>query len=680
VSHLKIDIHNPSDDSDASFGFAFRTQHGDRFFETYPIKLAKGWNHGVVVPLNKRMFSKIHGRETYRRWQEGRGHVTRVMVQFFEGDKTSNEVIIDNLQSNVRKEGVSLGSLPELLSVEQNVEWLVQHEKFEVTVSGRAPYTDPFNTDDISARMHLVTPSGDHYWISGFLYGFEEWGDAKLPIWKIRFTPTKTGTYSYEVFLRNRRGEAVERGRSFEVFPGNKRGFVRCSPKHPRYFEHSTGEFFYPFGQNVCWASDYEYYFRRINNYGGNFTRIWMCPWNLHLEPKNGLGRYDLDVGKELDGILDLAEAYGIYVQLVFEYHGMLTATWDENPYNKVNGGMCATPEDFFRNGEAKRSFKRRVEYIVNRWGYSPNIMAWELFNEVDISKYAHVNDVYHWHKEMSEYIHDKDFYHHLITTSTAARDGLKKLWELPYIDFTQAHFYDSDVFEEVEANYTAKSEFTKPYFIGEFGRGWKASHDKLDTEGRHLHHVLWMQLMTDSAGNAMPWWWDTYIEPFDLYHMFDSVARFARGIDRRTAHLQPIRLSMTLGENHYVKIAGLQNRNSIYLWFYNSDLVLHPEMSRQGKLLTKEVKVYFKGMMDGRYTVEYWDTYKGIIFNSFELDASNGEFSIKLHETDWDYAVKIERLDTGPPETGIMIEEELEEESSATSLEDPVEDSGETE
>ncbi len=34
ITHLMIDIYNPSDDPNVTFGFAFRTQIGDRFFET----------------------------------------------------------------------------------------------------------------------------------------------------------------------------------------------------------------------------------------------------------------------------------------------------------------------------------------------------------------------------------------------------------------------------------------------------------------------------------------------------------------------------------------------------------------------------------------------------------------------------------------------------------------------
>ena len=663
ITHLMIDIYNTSDEPDVTFGFAFRTRNGDRFFETNPVKLSKGWNTGLVVPLNKKMFKETYGADTYRLWQECKGHVTRIMLNFFEFKSPSNQVIVDNLRSNTSKEKIIKNPPPEILSVEQNVEWLSQYDMFEATLRGKATCTDPFDTNDVVAWMHIVTPKGEHLRINGFLYDFEEEDSSKIPVWKVRFTPTETGTYRYEIFLRNREGEVAERDRTFEVFPSDNKGYVRVSNKNARYFEFDSGEFFYPFGQNVCWASDYEYYFRKINNYGGNFVRIWMCPWNLYIEPTKSPGRYDLDVGKELDSILDLARDYGIYIQLVFEYHGMLGPTWDKSPYNVVNGGMCAVPEDFFRHGEAKRFFKKKMEYIINRWGYSPNIMGWELFNEFNLAKFGHENDVYNWHKEMSEYLKEIDPNNHLVTTSPHSWDSIERIWKLPTIDYTQAHFYNPDFEEEIEANLNAKLKFNKPYFVGEFGRGWRASDDIIDKEGGYLHHVLWANFMTESSGGAMPWWWDTYIEPFNLYRMFDSLARFGKGLDRRVENLVPFRLNMQLGKNHIVKIIGLQSRCAVYLWFYNPDLVEHPNMPREGNLLTKDITVYFKNMLDGKYTTEFWDAYQGHIFKKAELTAKGGEFSVQLHKSDWDYALKIKRENTSPPEAGAVINEDKEEE-----------------
>lgn len=83
---------------------------------------------------------------------------------------------------------------------------------------------------------------------------------------------------------------------------------------------------------------------------------------------------------------MERAERHGIYFQLVLQHHGQYTTTnsnWDENPWNAENGGFLNTPEEFLTSERAKELTRRKYRYIMARWSYSPQIMAWELFNEV---------------------------------------------------------------------------------------------------------------------------------------------------------------------------------------------------------------------------------------------------------------------------------------------------------
>ncbi len=40
--------------------------------------------------------------------------------------------------------------------------------------------------------------------------------------------------------------------------------------------------------------------------------------------------------------------------------------------------------ERHFTDPQARKYQQRIFRYIVARWGYSPNILSWELFNEID--------------------------------------------------------------------------------------------------------------------------------------------------------------------------------------------------------------------------------------------------------------------------------------------------------
>jgi predicted dehydrogenase len=83
------------------------------------------------------------------------------------------------------------------------------------------------------------------------------------------------------------------------------------------------------------------------------------------------------------------------------------------------------------------------MRYIIGRWGYSQNVLAWEFFNEIDNSYFLlNVNDVRSWHGAMSEWLHANDPYKHLVTTSLKGGSDDSLLWNLPHLDFACYHSY----------------------------------------------------------------------------------------------------------------------------------------------------------------------------------------------------------------------------------------------
>src|SRR5690606_5542627 len=142
----------------------------------------------------------------------------------------------------------------------------------------------------------------------------------------------------------------------------------------------------------------------------------------------SGLGKYSQRAAGLLDSVLNESERQGIYMQLVLHHHGQVStgtnAEWNSNgsdnpgnPYNAANGGPCATAADFFTNANAKAYQKKMYRYIVARWGYSTNVLSWELFNEVQFTNGTDAG-IDSWHDEMSQYIKALDVHKHIITTS----------------------------------------------------------------------------------------------------------------------------------------------------------------------------------------------------------------------------------------------------------------------
>src|SRR6185503_2958117 len=95
------------------------------------------------------------------------------------------------------------------------------------------------------------------------------------------------------------------------------------------------------------------------------------------------------------------------------------TKYWPQNPYNVTNGGPCNVANDFFTNPTAQWLYQKRLRYLIARYGYSQNLLAWELINEID-NNYSFLNstDVAAWHGVMGGWLHTNDVFGHLVTTS----------------------------------------------------------------------------------------------------------------------------------------------------------------------------------------------------------------------------------------------------------------------
>ncbi|MFA5336279.1 MAG: sugar-binding protein [Candidatus Omnitrophota bacterium] len=545
---------------------------------------------------------------------------------------------------------VSAETEAKIISVAENLSEVPKFEKLELTVAIEASYTNPFDPEEVDLAAEFTGPSGKTFVMPGF------YSD---PTWKIRFSPDEEGEWTYTLRLKASGKEDKAAPKTFKCAASQAKGFIRVSKADPKYFEFTDGSFYYPIGENICWASlpGFKKYFAEVQKAGGNWTRVWMSNWEAGLEwtkgsGYRGLGKYNLEKAEKLDKIVDLAKEYGLYFQLVINHHGQLSTKvnpqWDENPYNMKNGGPCKNPQDFFTNEEAKKHFKNRMRYIIARWGYSPNIMAWELWNELTFVDDLDLGTDAAWHKEMASYIKGVDPHKHLITTSYAGTfhgygfNG--KVWEIPDIDFTQFHMYTQDVVSAVIGAYRLMDRFDKPYFMGEIGTDSSDGVDKKDADGAYLHSALWAEYMLACGGSAMPWWWDSYIHPKKMYYHWASLNEFNKGVDRRgkgyrtsTARI----LAEVDGLMSPLFAIGLMNNKEGFVWVFDPKWTKY-EAGRPEPPFVNDAALRINWMDKGKYSAEFWDTWKGVIVEKREITSDDNGLDIILPAFKRDMAVKI--------------------------------------
>lgn len=401
--------------------------------------------------------------------------------------------------------------------------------RLEVAFTPALAIADPFDPLTADVRVALVSPDG----VTNSLPAFFDGGNT----WRVRHTPRATGHHFIAAITRNGAPLPVTSLAPTNWFvsgPPTGPGFVRVDPANPRRFLTDDGRRYFPLGHNVCWnpnvSNDYPRIFARMAAAGENWTRVWMDHFtqtrNLDW-PKvnNTFGELSLTVARRWDLIVQEAEAAGLALQMVFQHHGQYSSTngsnvnpnWEQNPYNTLNGGFLANATQFFTNATAKALTQRKLRYAVARWGYSPAVMAWELWNEVQFTDAAYAgqwNHIATWHNEMAAWLRAHDRYGHLITTSS---DLTRPIWGA--MDFYQFHNYSGDlVVSSRDAEEPPPGSPVRPNFAGE-GANINPPH-------LWIHAPIWAGAMSTQAGTVQPWWWDT-IDPQNSYFVFKSLRDF---------------------------------------------------------------------------------------------------------------------------------------------------------
>lgn len=311
-----------------------------------------------------------------------------------------------------------------------------------------------------------------------------------------------------------------------------------------RFVLAGNGGTYTPIGANLAWATEgrekfYELALAQFAAEGLNWTRIWMAHWdglNLDWLPKEfgespPPGRLDLRVAQDWDRIVAAAEEAGVHFQLVLQHHGQYSTAvnpnWAMNPWNAANPqGFLKTPKDFFTSSRALEVTKLKYRYIVARWGYSPAVLAWELFNEVHwVDPINQGNDetvVAQWHAQMADYLRSVDVYGHLITTS------LENLRSPIYarMDYFQPHLYPYAILSGPLSFNAPYEKLDRPIFYGETGDDHAPLSDTQKKSGIAIVPPVWASLMGQGRYPAQPWLGEKLVLSRQLGEL-GAVARF---------------------------------------------------------------------------------------------------------------------------------------------------------
>jgi len=469
--------------------------------------------------------------------------------------------------------------------------------------------------------------------------------------WKVRFTPNESGTWSYRVYAFDINGaKYIPSATTFNTFSCsssssstmNAKGFI--SKANQRYLKFDDGSPFYPVGDNAPFFAHNNTITPGDPSYiegGSCLVKSWMDEMYANNENffvydinffygmslfgpdyrdgKNYYSFFNQRDSWQLDDIIDYAHLKGIYLDLpVFSHSDLGNLSYNfykwslYNPFNSsvsmpfANAadisGTCATPFDFLTNTSAIQIQKNLLRYIVARWGYSNNVMSWELLDEVDQfngsydpdfsgGQPALTTNIANWHISTKSYINSIDPQKHLVCTGNKNSDPNIDVAMNDAMDFTIGKVYDNQGpaveigkggWNNVDMEKTCFdisgafiSKYYKPFFMVEFGYftdNWFELPD-YDKTMYGLHGHLWSSLFSGAMGPSCFWTHHeiTYDKPLALNN-FKGVGTFTKNsLPLLSEEFQPFYISST-GASGF-KVYYLKNTNSDIFYGWAQDL-----------------------------------------------------------------------------------------------------------
>ncbi len=436
---------------------------------------------------------------------------------------------------------------------------------------------NPFNPDevDVYADFSRYSATGlvSTQRVNGFYYeqyardiANNDWDTLTTEHnFRIRFAPKEIGTYRCRVSAEiDGHGVMDAYEFTFSCVPSSNPGFMRVGD-NKRYFRLGE-EPFYPIAQNIVgpngiggtqeWEAvpvavnrytEYETLLEQYAATGGNYYRYIVSPWQSDIEFEH-LGNYSKRMTNawEFDNIINKSKELGLYMHYNMAIHysfeitnGYAMTFWDWSAkgdpknihpnecFRENDIGYCyrneldmLDPVEFLTDSTARVFYKRRLRYMVSRWGYSTNIGSMELMSEINNfgnqhelafvvpgdpssgcdgspDSTAHFSpyrnpvepdgsyyrmDLFNWQHEMMAYIRDDlDHKQHPFTacyTGGPASDD--PIYESGYVDIPSYNYYRKSV-DNFEKNRNDIATYhhpdsgqyiNKPFIHSEYGPG----------------------------------------------------------------------------------------------------------------------------------------------------------------------------------------------------------------
>jgi len=520
-------------------------------------------------------------------------------------------VLIINIHSYV-------SATPSFKWIRHNSDTLGLYEKFEISFLLDTEFDNPFDPDDIDVMATFTAPSGKTWKIPGFYSSVPRASWVFNFAWYVRFSADESGVWRYVIDVRDRNGKVSSESRIFTVVESKCHGPIKISSSK-RYLEHDDGTPYYGIGLWVLNQENAEV-IDELKNVGVNFVGYVMTPIESWA---SGLGRYDQELCRNVDKMLELLEERDMQLALSFWMHSFLSETiwgggniaWHTSPYALVT--EC---KDFYGSEEAWKYQEKLYRYMIARWGYSPSLAVWYIVHEVNgTDGWVHGDTLLanQWANKVHDYLKIHDPWQHLTIGTRSGGSGQwwqegNEFFDLAGREVYEAQGHPINITGQIDKdethpltysyhNYHTQvnrlwNSFEKPAIIPE--SGWDHTFYEMSMPGylAQYHNAMWICL---ASGTAMsPTWWayggrinDNIVNNQILNHR-----RFTNQIPfSKLTGIAPVEIKNSEG-NAY----AMGSDQLIFGWAVNADTDI------SGKTIT------LPEIAKGKYSLKLYHTWRG--------------------------------------------------------------------
>ncbi len=380
-------------------------------------------------------------------------------------------------------------------------------------------------------------------------------------------------------------------------------------------------------------------------------------------------GRFVPNMVRFWDDLFGLLEKVGLRVLLTPYDTFFMWIRWRHHPYNRANGGVCRSRRSWLTCPETRAAIKQRLAFASDRWGGSPALFAWDLWNEIHpahgrddpAAAAPFIADVGPWlrARETARY-----GFAHLQTVSVFGPELIhhpalvEPIFRHPALDFANTHLYEHGTIDAPRDTVapalavarlmrTAVEEAgtARPVFDSEHGpiHSFKDKKRTLPAEfdDEYFRHIQWAHLASGGAGGGMRWPnRHPHVLTPGMRQAQHGLAAFLPLIDWTRFRRRNLTGAMTC-DDPGVAVIGCGDASQALAWLVRTDHIARTGMVAP-RADTPPAILEVPGLADGTYAVTTYDTQTGAVAAAMRATSRDGRLAATIGAIRSDLAIAI--------------------------------------